>query len=65
MPFYNELNLILQNIYSYYLSRQDFASAPLEKIIEKIITMTPIPLKLGTAISINFKFSHFTFNYST
>ena len=55
MPFYNELNLILQNIYSYYLSRQDFASAPLEKIIEKIITMTPIPLKLGTAISINFK----------
>ena len=55
LPFYNELSLLLKCIYDYYLSRTDFSSLPLEKVIEKIIMNTPIPLKIGTELSIDFK----------
>ena len=57
LPFYNELSLTLKCIYNYYLSKKDFSSLPLEKVIEKIIIETPIPLKKATELSINFKTS--------
>ena len=59
LPFYNELSLLLKSIYDYYLSKKDFSSLPLEKIIEKIIIKTQIPLKIGTELSINFKTSNY------
>jgi len=55
LPFYNELSLLLEYIYDYYVSRQDFSSLPLEKLIEKIIISLPIPLKIGTEYILNFK----------
>ena len=59
LPFYNELSLLLKCIYDYYLSRSDFSSLPLEKVIEKIIMNTPIPLEIGTELSIHFKTSSY------
>jgi len=59
LPYYNELRLLLKNIYEYYLSRKDFSSLPLEKIIEKIILTTPIPLKPEEELLINFDISSF------
>ena len=55
LPFYNELSLLLDYIYDYYMSRQDFSPLPLEKLIEKIIISLPIPLKIGTEYILNFK----------
>ena len=55
LPFYNELSLLLEYIHDYYLSKQDFSSLPLEKLIEKIIINLPIPIKLGTEYILNFK----------
>ena len=59
LPFYNELSLLLKSIYDYYLSKSDFSTLPLEKIIEKIIIETPIPLKIGNELSIIFKTSNY------
>ena len=44
LPFNNELSLLLKNIYDYSITRKDFSSLPLEKVIEKIIFSTSIPL---------------------
>lgn len=55
LPFYNELSLLLECIYDYYMSRQDFSSLPLEKLVEKIIISLPIPIKIGTEYIMNFK----------
>ena len=55
LPFYNELSLLLDYIYDYYMSRQDFSPLPLEKLVEKIIISLPIPLKIGTEYILNFK----------
>jgi len=55
LPFYNELSLLLECIYDYYISRQDFSSLPLEKLVEKIIISLPIPIKIGTEYIMNFK----------
>ena len=59
LPFYNELSQLLKSIHDYSLSKKDFASLPLEKVIEKIILSTPIPIKIGTELSINFKTSNY------
>ena len=59
LPFYNELSSLLKSIYDYYLSKKDFSPLPLEKVIEKIIIETQIPLKIGTELSINFKTSNY------
>ena len=59
LPFYKELSQTLKSIYDYFLSKKDFSSLPLEKIIEKIILNTPIPLKIGSELSINFKTSNY------
>ena len=59
LPFYNELGLILDFIYSYYLSKEDFSSLSLEKVIEKIIMKIPIPVNLSEELSINFN----TYNF--
>ena len=53
-PFYNELGCILDYIHSYYLSKNEFSFLPLEKIIEKVITKIPLPIKKGEELSINF-----------
>ena len=55
LPFYNELNYLLQDIFDYYISYKNFSSLPLEKVIEKIVTEIPLPLKFGTELSVNFK----------
>ena len=59
LPFYNELSQLLKSIYDYSLSKKDFSSLPLEKVIENIILNTPIPLKIGAELSINFKTSNY------
>ena len=55
LPFYNELTILLDSIYNYYLSTKNFALLSLEKVIEKIISNTYIPLIPGEELSINFK----------
>ena len=55
LPFYNELSLLLEYIYDYYISREDFSPLPIEKLVEKIIISLPIPLKTGTEYIMNFK----------
>ena len=56
LPFYNELKFILDNIYEYYLSYwRDPTLLPLEKIIKKIVTKIPIPIKSTKELIINFK----------
>ena len=59
LPFYRELSLLLQSIYNYYLSQKNFLFLPLEKVIEKIISMTYIPLKPDEELSINFDTNNF------
>ena len=59
LPFYNELSQLLKCIYDYSLSKKNFSSLPLEKVIEKIILNTPIPIKLGAELTINFKTSSY------
>ena len=61
LPFYNELGTLLNYIYDYYLTRKgfDYAPLPLEKLIEKIILRTPIPIAIGEELTINFQTSKF------
>ena len=54
LPFYKELSLLLEYIYNFYLSKQSFSFLPLEKVIEKIIINTPIPIKLKDELNISF-----------
>jgi len=55
MPFYNELGILLEYIYDYFLSKTDFPPMALENIIEQIITKVPIPLKIDTEVNLEFK----------
>ena len=55
LPFYNELNFLLKDIFEYYTSYKDFSFLPLEKVIEKIVTEIPIPIKFGTELNVSFK----------
>ena len=59
MPFYNELGILLEYIYDYFLSKTDFPPMALENIIETIITKVPIPLKIDTEVNLEFKTSAF------
>ena len=59
LPFYNELKLLLEYVYDYYLSRKNFANLPLEKVIEKIIIKIPIPINSGEDLIINFDTNNF------
>ena len=59
LPFYNELSLLLESIYKYYLSKRNFSLLSLEKVIEKIISNTYIPLKQGEELSINFNTNNY------
>ena len=54
LPFYNEFKFLLENIYDYSLSGANHSLLPLEKIIEKIVTETPIPIKSKQELIINF-----------
>ena len=56
LPIYNELDMLLENIFEYYNTRREFSfsSLPLEKVIENIVMNTPIPIRLGEELSINF-----------
>ena len=44
LPFYNELGALLDFIYMYYLSKEDFSSLSLEKVIEKLVHAQTMPL---------------------
>ena len=59
LPFYNELKILLEYIYDYYLSQKNFTNLPLEKVIEKIITKIPIPINSGEDLIINFDTDNF------
>lgn len=59
LPFYNELRLLLEYIYTYFTSKQTFSFLPLEKVIEKIVCYTPIPIKHNEEIIINFDTGYF------
>ena len=59
LPFYKELNFLLQFIFDYYKSKKDFSALPLEKIIEKIMTSLPLPIKLGEELSVYFNTTNF------
>ena len=59
LPFYKELSILLESIYKYYLSKKNFSFLSLEKVIEKIISNTYIPLKPGEELCINFNTDNF------
>ena len=54
LPFYNEFKFLLENIYDYSLSGANHSLLPLEKIIEKIVTEVPIPIKSKQELIIYF-----------
>ena len=53
LPFYGESIRLLDLIYDYYLAQKNFLFLPLEKVIEKIILLTYIPLKPDEELCIN------------